>query len=111
MAFCPAAGARVCLNRLDLLLVPLLIRLRQNLPQSLAAIDNLLAAAPGALIFAHVASRERGPFDLVHLDVAIGTSRVVHNSSVVYPWLWRLQADESALNAISSQVWLFKLFW
>jgi len=53
---------------------------RENLPQGLAAIDNLLAAAFRALIFAHVAASEGGPLNLVHLNGAIGTSRIVHAS-------------------------------
>src|ERR1044071_4301773 len=66
---------------LFLLVLPVFfIRLGENFPKRLAAIDDLLAAAFRALIFAHVAASEGGPLNLVHLDGAVGTNCIVHGS-------------------------------
>lgn len=52
---------------------------REDFPQRLAAIDDLLAATLRALIFAHVAASEGSALDLIHLNGAVGTSGFVHN--------------------------------
>src|SRR5438270_1315296 len=58
----------------------------ERLPQRLAAIDDLLATAFRALIFAHVAAGEGGALDLVHFDGAIGAGGVGHRG---YFRTWR----------------------
>src|SRR5437899_4120164 len=58
--------------------VLLFIRLRENFPQRLAAVDNLRTTAFRALVFAHVSACEGGLLDLVHLNVAIGASGIAH---------------------------------
>jgi len=62
------------------------VRFGENLPQRLAAIDNLLAAAFWALIFAHVAAGEGGALDLVHLNGAVGASGIAHGGKCSLTW-------------------------
>src|SRR4249919_162085 len=66
---------------LFLLVLPVFfIRLGENFPQRLAAVDDLLASAFWALILAHITAGEGGALDLVHLNGAVGTSCIVHGS-------------------------------
>ncbi len=61
---------------LELSLIFSAVCFRKDFPQCFAAIDNLRVSAFMALIFAHVAARERGLFDLVHLNPAVGTDGI-----------------------------------